>query len=90
MAGGNGPTDTQEDAYRKNAATLDTVEEQLRKAQQEARARLKAAGIGVGVDDDDQTSCLKCGCLAYKATPHHPSAACARESCGHSWVSHHW
>lgn len=90
MASGNDLTDAQKAVYKENAAALDKAEEQLRMAQQKARARLKAVGIDDGPNDDGGTSCLKCGCPAYVPTPHHPDASCPREFCGHSRASHYW
>ncbi|SOD88030.1 hypothetical protein SAMN06272765_5510 [Streptomyces sp. Ag109_G2-15] len=83
-------TEAQREAFKENAAALDKAEEQLRMAQQKARARLKAVGINDGPYDDDGTSCLKCGCPAYVTTPHRPHASCRREFCGHTYDSHHW
>ncbi|MFF0204588.1 hypothetical protein [Streptomyces sp. NPDC005017] len=82
----NDLTDAQKGVYAENASALDKAEEQLRMAQQEARARLKE----VGIDNEGVTECMKCGCPAYVPTPHHPGAFCPREFCGHSWASHIW
>ncbi|MCX5261459.1 hypothetical protein OOK27_46205 [Streptomyces canus] len=82
-------TEAQREAFKENAAALEEAEDQLRTAQQKAYARLKEVGIDRSSDDVFET-CLTCGCSAYVATPHRPSAACRREHCGHSLACHRW
>lgn len=82
-------TEAQREAFKENAAALEEAEKHLRGAQQKAFARLNEVGINGGRDSVFET-CLTCGCVAYVATPHHPSANCRREDCGHSLACHRW
>ncbi|MDQ0585147.1 hypothetical protein [Streptomyces rishiriensis] len=75
-------TEDQKKAYAANEADFDGLEKQLRSFDETANARLTATARRF---DPDAQYCYRCPCDQYEGIEHR----CARDTCGHSRISHH-